>query len=401
VGEARNPHSGSLRLGQCPCRLTEQGTCLFHMKPIYVTSPSLPPLEEFIPYLEKIWESKWLTNNCQFHQQFEVALAEYLGVKYVSFFTNGMLALQAGLHALRVTGEVITTPFTFVATTHAIHLHGCTPVFCDIEPETFTLDPDRVESLITPRTTAILPVHVYGNPCNHTRLKEIADKYGLKLFYDAAHVFGVRENGVSVCNWGDLSMLSFHATKVFNTLEGGALVTSDPEMKRRIDYLRNFGFQDEVTVQMPGMNGKVDEVRSAYGLLQLKYVDGEIAKRQRVAAFYREHLKNVAGIRFLQDLPGVTHNYGYFPIRVDEKGYGMSRDALCEKFKSNGIYTRRYFYPLCSHFPPYQKLPSSEACNLPVAEQVANEILCLPIFSDLASEDQTQIVSIITQRRGK
>lgn len=243
------------------------------IKPIYVTSPSLPPLEEFIPYLEKIWASHWLTNNGQFHQQFEAALAEYLGVKYVSFFTNGMIALQAGLHALRITGEVITTPFTFVATTHAIHLHGCTPVFCDIEPETFTLDPDKVEALITPRTTAILPVHVYGNPCKNERLQKIADTYGLKLFYDAAHVFGVQKNGCPVVSWGDLSMLSFHATKVFNTLEGGALVTDDPVLKKRIDFLRNFGFQDEVTVVAPGMNGKVDEVRSAYGLLQLKYVD--------------------------------------------------------------------------------------------------------------------------------
>jgi len=252
-----------------------------------------------------------------------------------------------------------------------------------------------VESLITPRTTAILPVHVYGNPCNHERLKQIADKYGLKLFYDAAHVFGVRKDGVSVCNWGDLSMLSFHATKVFNTLEGGALVTNDPEMKRRIDYLRNFGFQDEVTVQMPGMNGKVDEVRSAYGLLQLKYVDGEIAKRQKVAAFYREHLKDLSGIRVLQDLPGVTHNYGYFPILVDALAYGMTRDALYEKFKAYGIYTRRYFYPLCSHFPTYRKLPSAEASNLAVAEQVANKVLCLPIFSGLNEQDTTRIVQIL------
>jgi dTDP-4-amino-4,6-dideoxygalactose transaminase len=285
-----------------------------------------------------------------------------------------------------------------VATTHAIHLQGCTPVFCDIEPDTFTLDPDKVESLITPRTTAILPVHVYGNPCNHTRLKEIADKYGLKLFYDAAHVFGVRKDGVSVCDWGDLSMLSFHATKVFNTLEGGALVTNDPELKRRIDYLRNFGFQDEVTVQMPGMNGKVDEVRSAYGLVQLKYVDGEIAKRQCVAAYYREHLKNLPGIRMLQDIPGIHHNYGYFPIRVDEKEYGMTRDALYDNFKANDIYARRYFYPLCSHFPSYQKLPSSEASNLPVAEQVSSEILCLPIFSGLTEPDTARIVQILRDK---
>ena len=355
------------------------------MKPVYVTSPSLPPLNEFIPYLEKIWASKWLTNNGQFHQQFEAALAEYLGVKYISFFTNGMSALQAGMQALRITGEVITTPFTFVATTHAIHLNGCTPVFCDIEPDTFTLDPDKVESLVTPRTTAIMPVHVYGNPCQHEKLKKIADTYGLKLFYDAAHVFGVKENGLSVCNWGDLSMLSFHATKVFNTLEGGALVTNDETLKKRIDYLRNFGFLDEVMVIAPGSNGKVDEVRSAYGLLQLKYVDGEIAKRQKVAAFYRKCLKDVSGVRFLNDLPGVRHNYGYFPIVVDADVYGMTRDALYEKFKVNGIYARRYFYPLCSQFPSYRGLLSAQPVNLPVAENVAQNVLCLPIFADISA----------------
>ena len=365
------------------------------MKPIFVTSPSLPPLAEFIPYLEKIWESKWLTNNGQFNQQFEAALAEYLGVKYVSFFTNGMLALQAGLQVLRLTGEVITTPFTFVATTHAIHLHGCTPVFCDIEPDTFTLDPDKVEALITPRTTAILPVHVYGNPCQHEKLKKIADTYGLKLFYDAAHVFGVRKDNVSVCNWGDLSMLSFHATKVFNTLEGGALVTHDPEMKQRIDYLRNFGFQDEVTVVAPGMNGKVDEVRSAYGLLQLKYVDAEIAKRRRVADYYRAELKAVPGLRMLDDLPGVRHNYGYFPVLVDAHAYGMTRDALYEKLKGNGIFARRYFYPLCSQFPTYRTLPSALPGQLPVAGKVAEQILCLPIYASLDEAAMNRIVDVL------
>ncbi len=365
------------------------------MKPIYVTSPSLPPLAEFIPYLEKIWESKWLTNNGQFHQQFEAALADYLGVKYLSFFTNGMIALQTGMQALRITGEVITTPFTFVATTHAIHLNGCTPVFGDIEPDTFTLDPDKVESLITPRTTAIMPVHVYGNPCQHEKLKKIADTYGLKLFYDAAHVFGVKQDGVSVANWGDLSMLSFHATKVFNTLEGGALVTNDAILKKRIDFLRNFGFQDEVTVIAPGSNGKVDEVRSAYGLIQLKYVDAEIAKRQMVAEFYREHLQNVPGISILYDLPGVRHNYGYFPVLVDAEAYGMTRDDLYEKFKANGIFARRYFYPLCSEFPTYRGLPSALPGNLPIAEKTAQEVLCLPIFAGLTACDMQKIVELM------
>ena len=368
------------------------------MRPIYVTSPSLPPLEEFIPYLEKIWESKWLTNNGQFHQQFEAALAEYLGVKYVSFFTNGMLALQVGMQALQLTGEVITTPFTFVATTHAVHLHGCIPVFCDIEPDNFTLDPAKVESLITPRTTAIMPVHVYGNPCLHEPLRAIAKKHNLQLFYDAAHVFGVKQNGVSVSRCGDLSMLSFHATKVFNTLEGGALVTNDPALKQRIDSLRNFGFANEVTVTATGSNGKVDELRSAFGLLQLKYVDGEISKRRQVATFYREHLKDIPGIRILHDLPGVQHNYGYFPILVDAATYGMSRDALYDRLKSNGVFARRYFYPLCSHFPMYLNLPSANPENLPVAEKVAQQVLCLPIFADLEQSAMTDIVRVITER---
>ena len=367
-------------------------------KPIYVTSPSLPPLEEFIPYLEKIWENKWLTNNGEFHRQFERALAEYLGVKYISLFTNGMIALQVGMQALRVTGEVITTPFTFVATTHAIHWNNCTPVFCDIEPETYTMDPAKVESLITPRTTALMPVHVYGNPCHHEALQKIADTYGLKLFYDAAHVFGVRKDGVSVCNWGDLSMLSFHATKVFNTFEGGALVTSDENLKKRIDFLKNFGFANEVTVVAPGSNGKMDEFRAAYGLLQLKRVDGEIAKRRKVAERYRTELADVPGLKMLYDLPGVTHNYAYFPVLVDEARYGMSRDALYDKLKASNIYSRRYFYPLCSDFPTYRGLPSAAPANLPVATDVAQKILCLPIYADMTVEDQTEIIKHVRAR---
>lgn len=367
-------------------------------KPIYVTEPSLPPLEEFIPCLEKIWANKWLTNNGEFHKEFEAKLAEYLGVKYVSLFTNGMIALQVGMQALRITGEVITTPFTFVATTHAIHWNNCTPVFCDIEPETFTMDPTKVESLITPRTTALMPVHVYGNPCRHEELKQIADTYGLKLFYDAAHVFGVRKDGVSVCNWGDLSMLSFHATKVFNTFEGGALVTNDEQMKKRIDFLKNFGFANEVTVVAPGSNGKMDEFRSAYGLLQLERVDGEIAKRKKVAERYREALKDVPGIRMLHDLPGIRHNYAYFPISVDVKEYGMTRDELYDKLKANNIYSRRYFYPLCSDFPTYRGLPSASAANLPVATQIAQEILCLPLFANLAEEQLSEICEIVVCR---
>jgi dTDP-4-amino-4,6-dideoxygalactose transaminase len=368
------------------------------MAPIYVTSPSLPPLQEFLPYLEEIWKSKWLTNNGRFHQQFESALTEYLGAKHVSFFTNGMIALQTGLQALRITGEVITTPFTFAATAHAIHLNGCTPVFCDIEPETFTLDPDKVESLITPRTTAILPVHVYGNPCNNERLKKIADTYGLRIIYDAAHVFGVKKDNVAIPTWGDLSMLSFHATKVFNTFEGGALVTNDEALKKRIDLLRNFGFADEVTVVAPGSNGKADEIRSAFGLLQLKHVDNEIAKRKEVAEFYRKHLQSIAGIRILQDIPGVRHNYGYFPVLVNADTFGISRDGLYDKLKSNGVFARRYFYPLCSDFPTYRGLDSARHERLPVAARAACEVLCLPIYADLSEDARLKVVELVIEK---
>ena len=368
---------------------------------IYVTSPSLPPLDEFIPYLEKIWESKWLTNNGQFHRAFEAALTEYLGVKHVSLFTNGMIALQVGMQALRITGEVITTPFTFVATTHAIHWNNCKPVFCDIEPKTYTMDPAKVEALITPQTTALMPVHVYGNPCNHAELKRIADTYGLKLFYDAAHVFGVEKDGVSLCNWGDLAMLSFHATKAFNTFEGGALITNDENLKKRIDFLKTFGFANEVTVVAPGTNGKMDEFRSAYGLLQLKHVDAEIAKRRAVAERYREALKDVPGISMLYDLPGVKHNYAYFPVRVNAAQYGMARDGLYDKLKADNIMSRRYFYPLCSDFPVYRGLPSASAANLPVATAVAKEILCLPIYADLTEEDQAKVIAAIRDTTGR
>ena len=364
-------------------------------KKIFVTQPSLPPLDDFVVYLKQIWENKWLTNCGEFHKEFEQKLAEYLGVKYVSLFTNGMIALQVGMQALRITGEVITTPFTFVATTHAIHWNNCTPVFCDIEPDTFTLDPDKVESLITPKTAAIMPVHVYGNPCQHEKLQKIADTYGLKLFYDAAHVFGVKKDGVSVCNWGDLSMLSFHATKVFNTFEGGALVTNDLQMKQRIDYLKNFGIADEVTVIAPGSNGKMDEFRSAFGLLQLERVDGEIAKRKVVAERYRSELADVEGIRMLYDLPGVTHNYAYFPILIDRVKYGVSRDELFDRLRAQNILSRKYFYPLCSDFPTYRGLPSAAVSNLPTAVQTAANILCLPMYSDLSSAEQELVISVV------
>lgn len=364
-------------------------------KMIFVTQPSLPPLDEFIPYLQKIWDNKWLTNCGEFHKEFERKLAEYLGVKYVCLFTNGMIALQVGMQALRITGEVITTPFTFVATTHAIHWNNCTPVFCDIEPDTFTIDPEKVESLITPRTTAIMPVHVYGNPCQHEKLQKIADTYGLKLFYDAAHVFGVKKDGISVCNWGDLSMLSFHATKVFNTFEGGALITNDENLKKRIDFLKNFGFADELTVVAPGSNGKMDEFRAAFGLLQLEHVDREIAKRKAVAENYRKNLADIPGIRMLYDLPGVWHNYAYFPISVNATEYGISRDTLYDMLKQNNILSRRYFYPLCSDFPSYRGLPSAAPSNLPVAVKTSASILCLPMYAELPPKQQSSIIDII------
>ena len=365
--------------------------------PIYVTRPSLPPLDEFVESLREIWDNQQLTNNGPFHRRFEAALAEHLGVPYVSLFCNGTVALQVGLQALRITGEVITTPFTFPATTHAIYWNRCNPVFCDIEPETCNLDPERVESLITPNTTAILPVHVYGNPCDVDRLQKIADTYGLKLFYDAAHAFGVKLNGESILNFGDLSMLSFHATKKFNTIEGGALVTRDPKLKQRIDYLKNFGFANETTVIAPGINGKMNEVQAAYGLLQLKYVAENTAKCRTIAELYREHLRGIHGIRILEDLPVVEHNYCYFPIFVDETVYGTTRDELYSRLRERGIYGRRYFYPLVSQFPTYRGLPSAASQALPCATEKAERVICLPIYAELGVETTVRIANEIRQ----
>ncbi len=352
-------------------------------KPIYVTQPYLPPLDEFIPYLKDIWDSKWLTNMGKYHQQFENELTKYLGVKHVSLFTNGTLALITALQALRITGEVITTPYSFVATTHALHWNGITPVFCDIEPEYCNIDTDKIESLITPKTTAILSVHVYGNPCQVDKIQKVADTYGLKVIYDACHAFGVEINGKSILNFGDLSILSFHATKVFTTFEGGAIICHDEKMKKRIDFLKNFGFADEVTVVAPGINAKMNEFQAALGLLQLKYIDKAIEKRKKIAQLYREKLSRIEGIRFLNDIPGVKHNYAYFPIFIDEKEYGRSRDEVYEELKKHNIYTRRYFYPLISQFPTYRNLPSSSNKNLPIAEKITGCVLCLPIFINL------------------
>ena len=367
-------------------------------KKITVTSPLLPPLEEFIPYLEDIWKSKWLTNNGPYHQELERALCSYLKVPYISLFTNGTLPLMVAIQALRITGEVITTPFSFVATTHSLWWNGIKPVFVDIDPKTGNLDPDKIEAAITPKTTAIMPVHVYGNPCDTKRIEEIADTYGLKVIYDAAHAFGVEVEGESLLNAGDLATLSFHATKTYNTFEGGALVCHDAKTKQRIDYLKNFGFAGETTVVAPGINGKMDEVRAAFGLLQLKYVDDAIAKRKAIAQQYREQLKDIKGITFLEDFPEVRHNYSYFPIFVDEKEYGMSRDELYEKLKAHNIYGRRYFYPLISEFSTYRGLPSAAKENLPNAHKIANEVICLPIYPELDLNEVTLISNSIKNK---
>ena len=364
-------------------------------KKITVTSPLFPPLEEFIPYLEDIWERKWLTNNGHYHKELEKALAEYLGVEYISLFTNGTIPIMIALQALRITGEVITTPYSFVATTHSLWWNGIKPVFVDIDPKTCNLAPDRIEAAITPRTTAIMPVHVYGNPCDTEKIQAIADKYGLKVIYDAAHAFGVTVNGESILNAGDMSTLSFHATKTYNTIEGGALICHDEKTKQRVDYLKNFGFAGETTVVAPGINGKMDEVRAAYGLLELKYVDAAIEKRKQVAIQYRECLKDIPGISCLHDIPGVRHNYSYFPIFVDEKEYGMSRDELYQKMKDNNIYGRRYFYPLISEFATYRGLDSASKQNLPVSHKIADSVICLPMHHEISENDIYKIIDCI------
>ena len=367
------------------------------MKQITVTSPLLPDLEEFQGMLRQIWDSKWVTNNGSFHRELEHALAEYLKVPYISLFTNGTLPLLTALQALRITGEVITTPYSFVATTHSIWWNGCRPVFVDIEESTCGIDPEKIEAAITPKTTAIMPVHCYGKPVNMDAIQAIADKYGLKVIYDAAHAFGVEVDGESVLNRGDMSTLSFHATKVYNTLEGGALVMHDEQTKKRIDYLKNFGFAGETEVVAPGINSKVDEVRAAYGLLNMRQVDDAIEKRHRVAVRYREALRGVPGIRFFDDMPGVRHNYSYFPIFINAEEFGMTRDQLYFRLKEEGILGRRYFYPLISTFSTYRGLPSASPENLPVATKIANEVICLPMHHELGEEDLDKIFNLIVR----
>ena len=364
-------------------------------KLITVTSPLLPNLNEFYDMLHQIWDSKWITNNGNFHQRLEKELADYLKVPYISLFTNGTLPLITALQALRITGEVITTPYSFVATTHSLWWNGIKPVFVDIDPATGNIDPDKIEAAITPKTTAIMPVHVYGKPCDTIRIQEIADKYGLKVIYDAAHAFGVEVNGESILNAGDMSTLSFHATKVYNTIEGGALVMHDEQTKKRIDYLKNFGFAGETEVVAPGINSKMDEMRAAYGLLNLKQVDVAIEARHQVAIQYREALRSIEGITFMDDIPNVRHNYSYFPIFIDAEKYGMTRDELYLKMKEQNVLGRRYFYPLISEFSTYRGLPSATKENLPNAHKMADSVICLPMHHELSEENIQKIINII------
>lgn len=366
---------------------------------IYVTQPYLPSLEEFIPYLEKIWQSKRLTNDGPFHQELEHTLAEYLGVGHVSLFSNGTLALVTALQALKITGEVITTPFSFVATTHALNWNGIRPVFADIDPVSLCLSSQQIEAAITPQTTAILPVHVYGTPCDVVEIERIADIYGLKVIYDAAHAFGVKLGETSLLNFGDFSVLSFHATKVFNTFEGGAIISHDAKTKQRIDYLKNFGFADEVTVMAPGINGKMNEVQAAMGLVQLRHVDEVLAARARIDARYREMLGGIAGLRLHSMPSGMTSNHAYFPVFVTEE-FPLSRDELYQALRDEGIHARRYFYPLISNFSMYRGLPSSRRENLPVAHAVSSQVLCLPIYPDLELVVVEEICRFIASKAG-
>ncbi|KAG8151398.1 DegT/DnrJ/EryC1/StrS family aminotransferase [Burkholderia catarinensis] len=363
---------------------------------LYVTQPHLPPLDEFMPYLQQIWDSRVLTNGGPFHQQFERALCDYLDVPHLSLFANGTLALVTALQAMRITGEVITTPYSFVATAHSLLWNGIKPVFVDVDPDSLNLDPAKIEAAITPQTSAIMPVHCYGRPCDVDAIQKIADNYNLRVIYDAAHAFGVHTPTGSLLRHGDLSVLSFHATKVFNTFEGGAIICPDAKTKQRIDHLKNFGFVDEVTVVAPGINGKMSEINAAFGLLQLQHVDAAIARRAHIDAMYRDRLGGVRGIRCVEHGNGVRHNYSYFPILVDSE-YPVSRDALYHKLRAHDIYVRRYFYPLISEFPMYRGLPSAHKSLLPVAAHASERVLCLPIYPALRDEDVERIARIVTE----
>ncbi|NLD47928.1 MAG: DegT/DnrJ/EryC1/StrS family aminotransferase [Clostridiaceae bacterium] len=365
-------------------------------KKIYVTQPSLPPLEEFIEYLKQIWQSKILTNSGPFHRQFEKELADYLGVKYISLFANGTLALVTALKVLKITGEVITTPFSFVATTNSLWWNNIKPVFVDIEPDYFTLDTGKIEAAITPQTKAILPVHIYGNPCRIDEIQKIADKYELKIIYDAAHAFGVHFNGISLLNYGDLSTLSFHATKSYTTMEGGAIVCHEEQTKQKIDFLKNFGFAGETNVVLPGINSKMNEMQAALGILQLKYHRKNIEKRRNIAEIYKNDLSQIEGVDCLRVDDCISnYNFSYFPIFVDEKQYGKSRDELYYHLRNNNIFCRRYFYPLISDFPTYRNLPSANNENLPIAKKISEKVICLPIYPDLDLLSINRILNLI------
>lgn len=366
---------------------------------IPVTSPLLPDLDEFTESLRQIWESKRITNYGPFHEQFEKALCNYLKVPHISLFTNGTLPIIAALKVLGIKGEVITTPYSFVATSHSVMWSDIEPVFVDVDPITGNMNPDRIEEAITPRTSAILPVHVYGQPCDTKRIQEIANRHSLKVIYDAAHCFGVEVNGKSILNEGDLSTISFHATKVFNTIEGGAMIMKSREIKERVDRMSDFGFAGETEIPDLGINAKLDEVRSAYGLLNLKQVDAAIEARHKVADAYREALKEIPGIRLLEEVPGVRYNYGYFPIFVDAEKYGMTRDELYMKLKANGIYARRYFYPLISNVGTYKDIPSASPNNLPNANMLAEQVICLPIYEDLSFDQITTTSKTFFERQ--
>nr|WP_025533546.1 dTDP-4-amino-4,6-dideoxy-D-glucose aminotransferase VioA [Vibrio parahaemolyticus] len=363
-------------------------------KNIPVTQPFLPELSEFTPYLEEIWNNRWLTNSGPFHQQLELKLADYLGVEHISLFNNATIALITALQAMRIHGEVITTPYSFVATSHSIMWNGLEPVFVDIDPTTFNIDPSKIESAITPRTTAIMPVHCYSNPCDVEAIQKIADNYGLKVIYDAAHAFGVKYKGESLLKWGDLSILSFHATKVFNTFEGGAIISPDAKTKQRIDHLKNFGIADELTVTAPGINGKMSEINAAFGLVQLKHINKAMTQRQIVDSRYRTELADVKGITLYQHDNNANSNFSYFPILV-ESDYDLSRDGLYDKLKANHILSRRYFYPLISNMPMYRGLRSAAISCLPQANKLAEKVLCLPIYTELTMDEQTKIIELV------
>lgn len=363
-------------------------------KPIYVTQPFLPPLEEFVPYLEQIWESRSLTNGGPFHQKLESALADYFGVKHLALVSNGTVGLMVALQALNISGEVITTPYSFVATAHSLLWTNLKPVFVDIDSATCNLDPSKIEAAITPQTSAILPVHCYGTPCDVEGIQRIADKHKLKVLYDAAHAFAVKHKDASVLGYGDLSVLSFHATKVFNTFEGGAIICPDSQTKQKIDHLKNFGLIDETTVTMLGTNGKMNEFQSALGLLQLKHIDAMIEARRNIAQVYLRDLRDVRGISCLLAPTNMASNYSYFPILVGPD-YSLSRDGLYQRLRDHGVFSRRYFYPLISEMPMYRDLPSAAPANLPVATRVAQQVLCLPIYPALKAEQLETIVELI------